>query len=161
MQDDFKGIDRRAVALWRWHGVILTLIISLPGLVGVAIAVGAGAPTFVLWPIAGVMVFVIVTQIAWYPSAAFSRWKFSVSPKDVKIQSGVVLQKQVHIPMDRVQHVDLERGPLERRFGLARLILFTAGTKAARQEIPGLDHDDANALRDQIARDLNHSRYES
>jgi membrane protein YdbS with pleckstrin-like domain len=54
------------------------------------------------------------------------------------------------LPLSRLQHVDLHRGPLERAFGLASLILHTAGTHEARITIPGLDADEAVRLRDRL-----------
>jgi uncharacterized protein len=51
----------------------------------------------------------------------------------------------------RLQHVDLRRGPVERQFGLATLVLHTAGTHAASITIPGLDADEAVRLRDRLA----------
>ena len=51
------------------------------------------------------------------------------------------------IPMSRVQHVDTGRGPIERRFGLATVVLYTA---AGPSKIPGLAGEVADRLRDHI-----------
>jgi membrane protein YdbS with pleckstrin-like domain len=161
MHEDFEGLDRRVIPVWIWHGALLTGIIAAAGLGGGTIAAISGAPNYIFIPIIVVLLFFIITQIFWYPRAAFSGWSYRISKEEIKIRSGVVFQKEVHVPMDRVQHVDVERGPIERQFGLARLILFTAGTKAAQQEIPGLDHEQAKALRDTVAEYLSQSRRES
>jgi len=50
-----------------------------------------------------------------------------------------------------VQHLDLKRGPLQRRYGLATLVIHTAGTRHSVVSIGGLDADDAERLRDQLA----------
>ena len=50
----------------------------------------------------------------------------------------------------RVQHIDVTRGPLERYFGLATLVLHTAGTHNASIRISGLGEDDALAMRETI-----------
>ena len=52
----------------------------------------------------------------------------------------------------RVQHIDLQRGPVERRFGLSTLVIHTAGTRHNAVSTSGLDADDAEALRDHLAR---------
>ena len=52
-------------------------------------------------------------------------------------------QLETRIPISRVQHLDLRRGPLERRAGLATLIVHTAGTRLSAVTVNGLDEADA------------------
>jgi len=54
------------------------------------------------------------------------------------------------VPFGRVQHIDLAQGPLERAFGLATLVLNTAGTRGAAVKLPGLAQADAEEMRDHI-----------
>jgi membrane protein YdbS with pleckstrin-like domain len=51
--------------------------------------------------------------------------------------------------MSRIQTVDTQRGPVERWFGLARLVVTTASAKGALK-IPGLDHGVAEDLAEQL-----------
>lgn len=51
------------------------------------------------------------------------------------------------IPIRRIQHVDFLEGPWERRLKLARLQIYTAGTKRASHELPGLERETALHLR--------------
>ena len=46
----------------------------------------------------------------------------------------------IHVPRSRVQHTDVSQGPVERRFGLGTLVIYTAGTDYARVDLAGLDH---------------------
>jgi hypothetical protein len=50
----------------------------------------------------------------------------------------------------RIQHVDIDIGPVDRAFGLASLSLFTAGTVSAVGRIPGLPPDAAETLRETL-----------
>jgi membrane protein YdbS with pleckstrin-like domain len=49
-----------------------------------------------------------------------------------------------------VQHLDIERGPIERRFGLATLVVHTAGTRLNAVRQPGFDEAAATRLRDAL-----------
>jgi membrane protein YdbS with pleckstrin-like domain len=49
-----------------------------------------------------------------------------------------------------MQHVDLTRGPIERLFGLATLVVFTAGNEGSAFRVPGLAAARARSLRDRI-----------
>ena len=61
-------------------------------------------------------------------------------------------RRETRVPVTRVQHVDLKHGPLERRWRLATLVVHTAGSKFGAVSLSGLDADDAEALRDRLAR---------
>jgi uncharacterized protein len=54
------------------------------------------------------------------------------------------------VPRSRVQHTDVSQGPLERKHGLGRLVIFTAGTQHSRVELPGLAHHTALDIRDRL-----------
>ena len=58
-----------------------------------------------------------------------------------------------HVPRSRVQHTDVSQGPLERRYGLGTLVVYTAGTDHARVSLPGLAWETALALRDELRLD--------
>ena len=46
-----------------------------------------------------------------------------------------------------MQHTDVSQGPLERRFGLGTLIVYTAGTSHSKVNVSGLDFDVARRIR--------------
>jgi membrane protein YdbS with pleckstrin-like domain len=61
-----------------------------------------------------------------------------------------MFRSMVVVPYGRMQYVDVEAGPLDRKLGLAKVQLHTAsvGTDA---QIPGLPPDEAARLRDRLA----------
>ena len=61
----------------------------------------------------------------------------------------MLTRRESTIPYHRVQHIDLEAGPLERRLGLTSLILRTASA-SSDSTVPGIDAGDAEALRARI-----------
>ncbi|KAF1714123.1 hypothetical protein CSC71_05270 [Pseudoxanthomonas sangjuensis] len=79
-------------------------------------------------------------------------WKLDAS--GFAVRRGRIWQSETRVPTSRVQHLDLKRGPLERALKLATLVVHTAGTKLAAVSLSGLDDDDAEYLRDLLARQL-------
>ena len=65
---------------------------------------------------------------------------------------GILFHEERLVPVRRMQHVDLTRGPIERLFGLATLVVFTAGNEGSAFRVPGLSVAEAQALRDRILR---------
>jgi len=53
-------------------------------------------------------------------------------------------------PYVRIQHVDTRRGPIERVFGLATTVVYTAGTRGADVSIPGLTPERADDLQTRL-----------
>lgn len=72
----------------------------------------------------------------------------------VALRQGRLWQSQTQVPLSRVQHLDLRRGPLERAAGLATLVVHTAGTRLSAVSVSGLDQRDAERLRERLARQL-------
>jgi membrane protein YdbS with pleckstrin-like domain len=70
---------------------------------------------------------------------------------DLLVRRGILFRDLVVVPYGRMQYVDVQAGPVDRRFGIARVQLHTAspGTDA---QIPGLVPEEAARLRDRLAR---------
>jgi uncharacterized protein len=148
---DFAPLDPRVVQLWRIAGVIgvgIMLLVALGALLGLGAALlGGFTKGFLLWlPLAaasGVWAW-------WFPKRRHQAWGYRINARVLETRSGVWFRVVKLLPLPRLQHVDLHRGPLERASGLASLILHTAGTHEATHVIPGLDADEAVRLRDRL-----------
>jgi uncharacterized protein len=77
-----------------------------------------------------------------------TRWK--LDERGFYVRRGWLWRTEILIPRSRVQHLDLERGPIERYFGLASVVIHTAGTETAALRQSGLADADAVALRDAL-----------
>jgi len=66
--------------------------------------------------------------------------QYAVREHDVHFQTGLFFRKFISQPILRVQHIELKRGPIERKFGLATLQVFSAGGISHTFEIPGLEY---------------------
>jgi len=73
---------------------------------------------------------------------------------DISYKEGVFFQKTVTIPFNRIQHSEISRGPIERKFKLSTLKIFTAGGSQSDLSISGLDPDRAQELKDFIAKSV-------
>lgn len=80
------------------------------------------------------------------------RLAWRVDEGGLTVRRGAWWLRETHVPATRVQHLDLTRGPLQRRRALATLVLHTAGTRMGAVTVPNLDETDAERLRDALAR---------
>ena len=86
----------------------------------------------------------------------YTRWLLDAD--GFSLRRGRMWSSEVRVPVNRVQHLDLRRGPLERRWRLATLVIHTAGTRDSAVNVGGLAEDDAERLRDTLARQVEHDR---
>lgn len=100
--------------------------------------------SLVLLPLAG----------AWLALKQYRHTYWRLDDEGFALRRGHMWNRETRVPASRVQHLDLNRGPLERRFGLATLVIHTAGTRHSAVTVTGLDHDDAERLRDRLGRQL-------
>ncbi|MEJ7911605.1 MAG: PH domain-containing protein [Chitinophagaceae bacterium] len=80
---------------------------------------------------------------------------YALREHDVIYQKGWLVKSTKVCPFNRVQNCSIQSGPLERRWGLASLVLYTAGSEGADMRIPGLLQNDAESLRQFILSKIN------
>jgi len=141
-------ISPKALSVWRIYGGIETLI---------ALVVAGGVITLTVlfdWPVwisvvAGVTAVILAyIQIKLVPDVRWKRWRYEVREQEIELQRGIFIIKRTLVPMVRVQHVDTVQGPILKKYGLSTITISTAATV---HEIPALDTEEADALRDSIS----------
>ena len=80
----------------------------------------------------------------------YTHWR--LDGEGFALRRGRFWRAETRVPASRVQHLDLVRGPLERSFDLATLVIHTAGTRHSAVSISGMDTQQAEHLRDVLAR---------
>jgi len=106
---------------------------------------GAALPQIIGW-LWMAPVLVAVPLFAW-PFISVPKKGYAVRDKDIVYKSGVFWRTVTAIPFNRIQHVEKSSTPLDRRFQLASLQLFTAGGSGGDLKIHGLSARTAEKLR--------------
>lgn len=143
---------------YRTLNIIVSLII---GFVIIGILVLLAVQPFISMPqkyldyyhIAILVVSLLIMWSVLYHYFADPKKQYALREFDVHFQSGLLFFRTVSQPIMRIQHIEIERGPLERSAGLATLQVFSAGGANHTFEIPGLMYEKAIELRQFI---LNH-----
>lgn len=97
-----------------------------------------------------VAVTIICVFFTGYKKIADPLKYYALREYDLSFQSGWIFRKKVTQPITRIQHIELKRGPIERKVGLATLQVFSAGGALHTFEIPGLALSKAQKLRQYI-----------
>jgi len=144
-----ERLDPRAKALWRITGTMG----ALPLLVGGAFASWVSLRVVEVPLLLGIVPFLaalgfFVVLAAVVPDLRWRRWRYEIREDEVDLQQGIVWVSRTLVPLARIQHVDTRQGPLQRRFGLATVVFYTA---AGANQIPELAAPVAAAVRERIA----------
>ena len=97
-----------------------------------------------------VLLGLAILHLCW-PILSFSCWGFAIRRTDFLLRSGVLWKSVIAVPFNRIQHVDTNAGPIERSFGLANLVIHTAGSHLGSVRVPGLPTEYAASLRDYLS----------
>jgi uncharacterized protein len=144
-----KQISKRALPVWRISAVITSAIGWLT-VIGVFIMTSIYHwPIWISLLVLAATIIETVLSVLIIPNVRWKRWRYEVFEHEVEIQQGVFIITRTIIPMMRVQHVDTKQGPILRAYHLASVTISTAATV---HEIPALDLDEADELRDFISK---------
>jgi len=97
----------------------------------------------VIWSVYAFLLVVVlfISRLAFHKNA------FSFRNHDVIFRHGVIATNTMVVPYNRIQHVALHEGLIERWFGLAKVEIFTAGGTASDLEIPGIEKSQAEDIK--------------
>jgi uncharacterized protein len=149
-----RQLDPRSIPLQRIGAAIFSgVLAAVSGIAAVAALADEGAS------ITGV----VITAALWLAGNGLLAWHgqrwqaidyrhtwYRVDEQGLEIRRGVFWRVVVNVPRSRVQHTDVSQGPLERRYGLGTLVVYTAGTDHAKVTLGGLDHGVALAIREHL-----------
>lgn len=127
---------------------LATGLTALPFLIGALVLESSGVlPTGV---IVGPVLLVAILAIYRLPLRRHLARGYTMSADRLRVARGIWFRRDTVVPFGRVQHIDVNQGPIERAYGIATLTLHTAGTHNASVHLPGLEHGLATRMREEI-----------
>jgi membrane protein YdbS with pleckstrin-like domain len=129
--------------------MIAASIFSLIFIVAASVLIyilGEDSP-FLLRVSIGIGALVLASLVLWLTYMGFHFKKYALRQKDIVFQSGYVFRSQTVVPFNRIQHCEINQGPIDRIFDLSSLKIFTAGGSYSDLSIPGLQKFTAEDLK--------------
>ena len=142
---DFSPLERNYLTVER-----ITLAITM----GILLAIGLSLflsidrlhdPVIIVSAATLFGLFVAINVVAIHINYKYSG--YAIREKDLLYRSGWLQQKTRIVLINRIQHVSVQSGPLERRFGLASVSVYTAGSAAADFTIKGIKEETAKKIK--------------
>lgn len=144
----FQGLEDRYFKVLIYRRIIITLVFVLI-IVGNYIVRPFEIPSFI-YPLS-LTLLAIYTVLGFTATIfGFKHKAYALREKDIIYRSGWLWKEMTTAPFNRVQHVRIDQGLIERQFNLSKLIIFTAGGSSSDVSIPGIHPDTANDIKEFI-----------
>ena len=145
-----RQLDPRWIAVERIRAAIGLIVLATGSFVGVLSAWAANgtlAIGLVLLPLWLILIGALAWWLQRWPAIAHRHMSYRVDEDGLEIHRGVYWRTVTNVARSRIQHTDVSQGPVERRYGLGTLVVYTAGTAHAEVKLPGLEYGFAQRVR--------------
>jgi membrane protein YdbS with pleckstrin-like domain len=131
---------------------VQTVLTAIPFLIGALVLEAISRDQALLPPgvIAGPVLLLAVLLVIRVPTRRYNARGYQISADRLRVVRGLLWRSDTVVPFGRVQHIDVDQGPIERFFGIATLTLHTAGNHNASVSLPGLGEELAREMREDI-----------
>ncbi|RUO39822.1 hypothetical protein CWE15_08675 [Aliidiomarina taiwanensis] len=153
----YSGLEKKPVARAYKHLLALhaffPIVIIMAGLVAAYLwlpGLSDQVPSVGLYfSLGGLLALWLVLALVWAPRR-HQVTHYYVAEDFIGYVVGAVWHSEVVVTFNRLQHLEIAQGPIERALGVSRLVLYTAGGGMADLVIPGLPVATAETLRDAV-----------
>ena len=140
VEPGYRNVLRARLAIGWLFVVVIALVLDLVLLR----PTGFGG----ILPFAVIALAIAVLVIA--PRRVYRRLRYRLTRQVLQVLRGWLFHTDTVVPLVRVQHLDVIRGPFDKMFGTASLVVHTAGTHNSIVALPGLAPERAAEMRDII-----------
>lgn len=142
----YYRLDRAAVRSWRMsRGILLAILIFISAAVILSDQIFDFFPTkkFILYLVLGLICLAQLINCIVFPKIEYRQWKYIITDDKIEYYHGIFFVTRVVIPIIRIQNIEMSRGPINRKLGLANMKVFIA---SGFFEIP--------CLKDEVAEEI-------
>jgi len=143
------SFQKHPVRYMAYRRLITTMFWSIPVL---AICIPAIlAPHLWMAYAGGGMAFFILISFISIP-IGYRKRSYALRERDLTYKKGWIFSSMITIPFNRIQHTEISRGPIERKYELSTLKIYTAGGSTSDLSIPGLETEEAEQLKEFVSK---------
>lgn len=146
----FEKLDKKAITSWRIGRIIGFIILCIILTGGLLLAknidslkpflhfVYMGAALLIIYKIIGIII---------YPEIEYRQWRYVITEDKIEFRHGIFFITTTVVPIVRVQHITMSRGPIYRKLGLSTVKVFLA---SGSFQIEGLSEATANKISENL-----------
>lgn len=86
------------------------------------------------------------------PKIRYERYRYSINEEAIDVREGFIFIKRNIVPIERLHKIAIEKGPIDRMFNLAKVIVTTAGGDVT---IKFLDDEKSEIIANSLKKKIN------
>lgn len=106
------------------------------------------------WHFLAITVLMVFGLSVFLGRISFRKRGYAFRQHDLLYKSGIISETTTIIPYNRIQHVAMHEGFISRQFGLAEVEVFTAGGGNSDIQIPGIEKEKAQNIKQLLMQKL-------
>ncbi len=126
-------------------GIIVLIIVSIITILGAVLLVLLNQSIKPYYPYIFSIIIAAIAFLFLLEIKGFKEIGYAIREHDIIYKHGWIWKSVVAVPFNRIQHIEVGQGPIDRLFDLSSITLFTAG--GSEVEIEGLMPDQANGIK--------------
>ncbi|NFT93340.1 hypothetical protein FDF86_13265 [Clostridium botulinum] len=84
----------------------------------------------------GIIELLSIIDVILNPIIEYKTWVYELTSDKIDFTQGIFTKKRTIVPIIKIEHIKINRGPINSRLGLANIEIFTAG---GSHEIPNIE----------------------
>jgi len=145
-----KSLDKKGITVMRINalisGVITLLIIGIIAMFIYPEIENILGKTLIII-ISLIILIIILINILVFPKIRYDRYKYLVTDEKIEVKKGLFLITTSIIQIKRIQKIELSNGPIDRKFSLSNVEIYTA---AGTVDIKFLSNNEAREISDKV-----------
>ncbi len=146
----YKSLDKKGITVMRINAIISAVIIMAIVLIALYFCLTNIEEEFIRVTaiiISGIISLLVLLDIFLFPVIRYNRYKYLITNERIEVKKGLFLITRSIIQIKRVQKIEISDGPIDRKFNLANVNIFTA---AGMVDIKFLNKEEAESITEEI-----------
>lgn len=145
----YNSLDKKSIKVMRINALISGVFILLVlALILYFVWPEVGRFSHIILIIASAFIIInVLLNVILYPRIRYNRYKYLITNEKIEVKEGLFFITRTIILIKKVQKIEINDGPIDRKFNLSNVNIFTA---AGMTQIKFLDKNEAENITNQI-----------
>ncbi|EOR20013.1 MULTISPECIES: PH domain-containing protein [Clostridium] len=144
---EYQKLNKNAIKSWtisRLIGAFITSIVLIAGEIFFSRIIDDFNKVRFIFTISIIsLVIILLINSFISPTIEYKQWRYKITNDKIEFIEGIYFVRKVIIPIIRIQHIQLNQGPINKFFDLYDISIFTAG---GQHKIPNIDSERAEEI---------------
>lgn len=152
---EYQKLNGKAIKSWIIARLISTFIISIILIAGEIflskVINDFNKIRFIFNMSIFIIIIILLINSFISPTIEYKQWRYKITNDKIEFSEGIYFVRKVIIPIIRIQHIQLNQGPINKILGLYDISIFTAG---GQHKIPNIDCKIAEEISEYLKEDI-------